>query len=277
MRIAAIQMVSGFVLEENLAQAKKLVIEAAHKGADLVVLPEMFAVFGGGDQCAVGAAEKSAGGPIRTFLSSLAKQCDVHLVAGTIPTMAASDCLRNPQLSDRVYAACYYYDNQGRECGRYDKTHLFDADVADQQGSYRESDTFSAGNFPGIFDSPWGKFGVAVCYDLRFPEYSRRLIEAGCRFVVVPAAFTYATGEAHWQLLLRARAVENLCFMIGAAQGGQHSLKRRTWGQSCIVNPWGEVLEECAEGAGIVTADLDFDYQDECRQQLPVLCHRRQL
>lgn len=277
MRIAAIQMVSGFELEDNLAQAKALVVEAAQKGAELVVLPEMFAVFGGGDQRAVGAAEADAGGPIRTFLSSLAKQCGVYLVAGTIPTIAASDCQRNPQLSDRVYAACYCYDSQGRECGRYDKAHLFDADVADQQGSYRESDTFAPGNFPGVFDSPWGKFGVAVCYDLRFPEYCRRLIDAGCRFVVVPAAFTYATGQAHWQLLLRSRAVENLCFMIGAAQGGQHSTRRRTWGQSCIINPWGEVLAELAEGEGTVVADLDFAYQDECRQQLPVLKHRRQL
>lgn len=277
MQIAAVQMVSGFDLSENLQQAQILVEQAAAAGAELVVLPEMFAVFGGGDQYKIGLQESTPEGAIRCFLSTLAAANNIYLVAGTIPTTAASNCGRNPELQDRVYAACFCYNCDGEEIARYDKSHLFDADVVDQQGRYRESDTFAAGNFAGVMPSPWGNIGIGVCYDLRFPEYFRRLSEADCQIVVLPAAFTYATGEAHWRLLLQARAVENLCYMVAAAQGGQHSSKRRSWGHSCIISPWGKVQQELEQGPGWVMDSIDFTQQAQYRQQLPVLRHRRNL
>lgn len=275
LRVGLVQMVSGKSPSENLAAARIEVAACAKAGAKIVVLPEMFAIFGVSDQLAAGMAEKTATGPIRSFMSSLAREYSVWLVGGTVPTTAANPYTQAPELQDRVYAASYVYNSEGQELTRYDKVHLFDAQVNDAQGAYRESKTFAPGIAPVSVDSPWGRLGIAVCYDLRFPEYFRKLSEQACDLVVVPAAFTYKTGEAHWELLLRARAVENQCFMLGAAQGGHHSERRQTWGHSLGVDPWGELIAELGLGQGHCIAELDFEFMAECRQSLPVLEHRR--
>lgn len=257
--IGLVQMVSVKSLAENLESAHRQIEACAKQGAELVVLPEMFAIFGGGDQLAAGLDEQDADGPLRSFLSRMAAQYDVYLVGGSIPCTAQNTYSQAPDLAEspgRVYAACFIYDNSGKEIGRYDKVHLFDANVNDAQGQYRESDTFAPGNKPQCFASPWGNIGVAICYDLRFPEYFRQLVDMDCELILVPAAFTYATGEAHWELLLKARALENQCFVAGAAQGGEHSKRRATWGHSAVIDPWGKTLASLERGEGHLVCTL---------------------
>ncbi|MCV6625649.1 MAG: carbon-nitrogen hydrolase family protein, partial [Cellvibrionaceae bacterium] len=180
LRLGLVQMVSGKALEANLAAARAQVLACAKAGAQMVVLPEMFAIFGGGDQRSAGSQEASPEGPLRQFLAALARQAGVYLIAGSIPCQGANPYTGAGALNQRVYAACFVYDERGRELSRYDKVHLFDADVDDAQGRYRESDTFAPGLAPVYFDSPWGRVGLAICYDLRFPEYFRQLSEYGC-------------------------------------------------------------------------------------------------
>ncbi|GAA6153987.1 carbon-nitrogen hydrolase family protein [Pseudoteredinibacter isoporae] len=276
--LGLVQMVSAKSLDDNLISAERQIKACAEAGAELVVLPEMFAIFGGGDQLAAGQAEADEHGPLRTFLSSMASCYGVYLVAGSIPCTGANPYTGAPALDEmqaRVYAACFVYDDQGLEVGRYDKVHLFDAQVNDAQGQYRESDTFAPGVVPQCFPSPWGNIGVAICYDLRFPEYFRQLADMGCELVLVPAAFTFTTGEAHWELLLKARAVENQCYLAGAAQGGDHSQRRSTWGHSCVIDPWGKALASLKRGEGHLICTVERQRLLDVRQALPALNNRR--
>lgn len=266
-QLAAIQMVSGNNLDDNLAEAARLVQEAASQGAKLVVLPETFALFSSREQQALGEQEAGTNAKVRPFIRQLARQLGVWIVAGTIPL--ALDTL------SRVRSSCWVVDDQGAEKARYDKIHLFDVDVADQQGSYRESDTFSAGDKLTIVETPWGRLGLAVCYDIRFPEMFRAMFAEGVDIIAIPAAFTLLTGKAHWLPLLRARAIENQCYIIGANQGGVHSPARSTSGESAIIDGWGNILAQRESGAGVVLAKFNRPELDKIRKAMPVASHQR--
>ncbi len=271
-RLASLQMLSGPEPGPNLERASRLLAQAAEQGAQLVVLPENFAVFGG-DTAGCGRAEASNSGPLRQFLSEQARQHGLWIVAGTLPTTCLPD---GRELQDgRVRAACLLFDDQGSEVARYDKIHLFDVDVADAQGRYRESDQFAPGDQVVVADTPFGRLGLAVCYDIRFPELFRCMFQQGVDLIAVPAAFTRVTGEAHWQALLRARAIENQVWVIGANQGGRHSDTRETSGGSCIIDPWGALVASMDKGEGVIVADMDPQQQRELRQKMPVHLHQR--
>lgn len=267
LRVAAIQMISGNDLTSNLAAAKALIHSAAQSAAQLVVLPETFSLFRASGQLELAQQEASDKAQVLPLLKSLAKHYQLWIVAGSIPVLSDD--------GSRVYSACIVLDDQGAERARYHKIHLFDADVADQQGSYRESDTFAAGDRVVIADTPWGRLGLAICYDIRFPELFRAMLDQGVDMIAVPAAFTLTTGEAHWLPLLRARAIENQCAVIGANQGGQHSSKRSSSGGSVIIDSWGTVLAEAGRGETVVCADLDLATQQTQRTSMPAAQHRR--
>jgi nitrilase len=274
-RVAAIQMVSGRDLETNLQRAAVLVERAAGDGAQLIVLPETFALFLAAEQRALG--QREAGGlgsygaqaRVRPFLAALAAQYGVWLVGGTLPIVEADD--------PRPRASCLVYDAQGREVARYDKLHLFDVEVGDKQGRYCESDTFCPGALDrvAVVDTPFGRLGLTVCYDLRFAELYQTLRDRGAEIIAVPSAFTRRTGLAHWLPLLRARAIETQTFVIGANQGGAHSETRQTSGGSAIIGSWGEVLGEAGFDEAVVVADIDLDQMRRERASMPVASHRR--
>lgn len=267
-RVAALQMVSTHSLDHNLARAAGLIRQAAEQGAALVVLPETFALFSASKQLALGIEESFGSAKVQTFLQQQAIEHAVWIVAGTIP-MASSET------SQRVRAACLVYNAHGQQLARYDKIHLFDVDVTDKQGSYRESNTFEAGSKLVVVDSPVGRLGIAVCYDLRFPELFRAMFDQGVDVIALPSAFTLTTGEAHWLPLLRARAIENQCYMIGVNQGGRHSRTRVTSGGSAIIDGWGTVIEEAGRGESCLLADIDVLRLAELRKAMPVAQHRR--
>lgn len=272
LRVAAAQMCSGPEVQANLEQADLLLDQAHRAGAALVVLPENFAVFGRKDLITC-AEMPDAPGPITRFLAERARHYGLWLVAGSLPYAVGADGRAAPE--QRVFPGCGVWSPEGRCVARYDKCHLFDVEVADAVGRYRESDQFAAGQAPVIADTPWGPLGISICYDLRFPEYYRKLVQQGALMLAVPSAFTHSTGEAHWEVLLRARAIENQCFVLAANQGGEHG-NRRTWGHSCVVDPWGRMLACRTEsGPGLAVADLDFSAQAELRRKMPVLQHRR--
>jgi predicted amidohydrolase len=267
--VAAVQMTSAPDIAANLDAAGYLVAEAASQGAQLVVLPENFALFGAGDAQRLNAAESIGYGPVQQFLSQQAARHGVWLVGGTLPVVAADG---------RAHASALVFDSRGQLAGRYDKIHLFDVDVpAEDIERYRESDATAPGTTPGCFDTDLGRLAVAVCYDIRFPALFHRLGQQQPAIIAVPAAFTVPTGRAHWSILLRARAVESLAFVVAAAQSGQHANGRRTFGHSMIIGPWGDILAECPEGPGVVTADLDLTRLRELRAHFPALDHRREL
>lgn len=272
-RAAVAQMCSGSDLQANLAQAEQLMAEAQAAGVELLLLPENFAVFGRRDLHLL--AEPAEGlGAIGRFLSAAARRYQLWLVAGTAPYLVSG--AGTAAAPGKVFPGCGVWNPEGECVARYDKCHLFDVEVADGVGQYRESDTFEPGDRPVVVATPWCPVGLSICYDLRFPEYFRRLAQMGAGLLTVPSAFTYRTGEAHWEVLLRARAIENQCFVLAANQGGEHDAKRRTWGHSCLIDPWGKVLACRAEdGPGLVVADLDFAAQRELRRQMPVFRHRR--
>jgi predicted amidohydrolase len=272
--VAAIQMVSTADIDANLRAAAALLRTAAESGARLVVLPENFAVFGGHNLRDIGDRELTSAGPLRGFLAEQARRHGIWLVGGTLPCSAADSRGRLPE-PGKVFTSCFVYDGQGVERGRYNKVHLFDVEVADGQGSYRESDQFSPGQDAVVVDTPWGGLGLSICYDLRFPEYYRALLGMGARLLTVPAAFTYTTGAAHWEVLLRARAIENQCAVIAAGQGGVNSARRQTWGDSCVISPWGVKLASQPQGEGVVRATLNLAELDEIRRNMPVQSHRR--
>lgn len=272
LRVAAAQMCSGPEIQTNLEQADRLLAEARGAGVDLVVLPENFAVFGRKDLGAC-AETPDTPGPIGQFLAERARHYGLWLVAGSMPYACGADGRAAP--AQRVFPGCGVWSPEGVCVARYDKCHLFDVDVADAVGRYRESDQFAPGAGPVVVSTPWGGLGLSICYDLRFPEYYRQLVQQGALMLAVPSAFTHSTGEAHWEVLLRARAIENQCFVLAANQGGDHG-DRRTWGHSCVVDPWGRMLACRTEpGPGLAVAALDFTTQAEVRRKMPVLQHRR--
>lgn len=270
--VAAIQMVSTRDIDENLHQASLLLAQAARQGASIAVLPENFAVLDTANMPVHGRRERTMDGPIRRFLAEQAVRHGIWIVGGSLPIAARPD---GEPLDQRVRASCIVVDDQGTEVARYDKIHLFDAMVEDSQGQYRESDTFEPGEALVTLDTPAGRLGLAICYDLRFPELFRQLREREVDWVTLPSAFTWQTGDAHWHPLIRARAIENQVWVVAPGQGGQNSERRRTYGHSMIVDPWGKVVKELAEGAGLVMTELNPQYQREVRQRMPVWEHRR--
>jgi len=266
-KIAAIQMASGTNVSANLIEVSRQIISAAKDGAKLIVLPESFAIMGINDSDQVKIAEDVGRGQIQDFLSNQAKKNNVWLIAGTIPLKSDNE--------NKVYAACLVYNNNGKQVSRYDKIHLFDAHIEATSETYKESKTLEAGNQVIVVDTPFGKIGLAICYDLRFPELFRQLVIQGAEIIVVPSAFTAITGKAHWEVLLRARALENLCYVIASAQGGYHVNGRETYGNSMIVDPWGTILDCLPDGSGYVIADVDIENINKIRQSFPVLEHRK--
>jgi nitrilase len=265
--VAAIQMTSVDDVAVNLARAREKLAEAAHRGARLAVLPENFAFMAADEAARARIAEPDGSGPIQEFLADCARELGLWIVGGTIPLASAE--------RERPFAACCVWDDRGRRAGRYDKIHLFDVRVPDSAEAYRESSRTMPGSAPLTLATPFGPLGVAVCYDLRFPELFRGMLDAGVTVIALPAAFTQRTGQAHWHTLLRARAIENLCYVVAAAQAGEHPGGRRTYGHSLVVGPWGEILAEAPAGPGVVTATLDDAYLQSLRAQFPVLSHRR--
>lgn len=273
MRAGVLQMVSTDDLSSNLAQAADLMHDAARRNCDLVVLPENFAVFGVSSLSKYAESEQQPG-PIMDFLAKHAKDLGLWVVGGTMPFSVGAG--GQPAETQRVYAGSGVWSPQGDLVARYDKIHLFDVSVDDGVGRYQESSQFAPGLAPSLCDTPWATLGLSVCYDLRFPELYRLMSSRGAEVLTVPAAFTFATGRAHWEVLLRARAIENQCFVLASNQGGDHGSGRITWGHSCIVDPWGEVLARRDEpGCGVVVAELDLLKLRQIRERMPTLEHRR--
>lgn len=266
---AVIQMNSTADVAANLAAARNLLERARAEGATFAALPENFAIMGRTETDKLAVAEEFGEGPIQAFLGHCARELKMWIVGGTAP-------VRSAEHPEKVSAASLVFDDQGRCVARYDKIHLFDVDIPERDESYRESSTIAAGASPTVTSTPIGHLGMAVCYDVRFPELFRLLESKGAEVLSLPAAFTAATGKAHWDLLVRTRAVENLCFVLAPAQGGLHQNGRETYGNSMIVDPWGQVLARVdASGPGLAVAEIDRTLQQELRRRFPVLGHRR--
>lgn len=277
--LAAVQMVTTANVQENLESAADLIEQAANAGASLVLLPENFAVLDGGPLREFGEREGDTNALLQSFLSSQSKKHGVTLVAGTLPLISrpANSAGQAGELIEdgRVRPACLVFDRDGRIMARYDKIHLFDVEVDDAQARYRESRSYEGGDSVVALDTPVGRLGLSVCYDLRFPELYRRLAAEGVDVITVPSAFTRITGAAHWEVLLRARAIENQCYIVAANQGGVHNATRETWGHSMIVDPWGKVLDCLDRGPGIVVAELEPGLIRDVRRKMPMDSHRR--
>ncbi len=266
-RIAAVQMASGPNVNANLLEAERLIKQAAEAGAKLVVLPENFALMGMSEHDKVKIREADGSGHLQDFLSEAAARHGVWLVGGTVP-LSAHD-------ANKVTASSLLYDDKGKRVARYDKVHLFDVLITESDERYNESETTESGNSVVVVDTPFGKLGMAVCYDLRFPGLFRSLVEQGAEIITIPSAFTAITGKAHWEVLVRARAIENQCFVVAAAQGGYHANGRETFGDSMLVDPWGVVLNRLTRGPGVVVSDIDIERLREIRRSFPVLEHRK--
>lgn len=264
-RVAAIQMNSGPEVATNLEQAGRFIAQAARAGARLVALPENFACMPASDGAIRAVAEDDGGGAIQDFLAGQARSHQVWLVGGTAPLRAEDD---------KLHASCMVFDPEGRRVARYDKMHLFDVDLAGGE-SYRESNQFAAGERVVVCETPFGRLGLAVCYDLRFPELFRAMLADGVELIAVPSAFTAQTGRAHWEVLVRARAIENSTYVIAPGQCGRHASGRTTHGDSMVVNPWGEVLDRLPSGSGYAIAEIDPAELARVRETLPSLHHRR--
>lgn len=264
-------MTSAPEVEANLASARTLLERARAEGAALAALPENFAIMGRKERDKVAVAESPGEGPIQAFLGHCARELGLWIIGGTIP-------LRVDGEPERVAAASLVFDERGRCVARYDKIHLFDVDVTNREKNerYRESATVAPGSQPCVVPTPLGRIGMAVCYDVRFPELFRVLQEQGAEILSLPSAFTAPTGKAHWELLARARAVENLCYVLAPAQSGIHPNGRETWGDSLIVDPWGQVVSRVTDaGPGLAVAEIDRTVQQELRERFPALSHRR--
>lgn len=261
-KVASVQMVSGPSVEQNLNDAKSLLEQAARSGAQLAVLPEYFCLMGQHDSAKLEVAEDFGNGPIQFFLAEQAKRLGLYIVGGTLPLKTGAP--------DKVFNTSLVYDPQGQQIARYDKIHLFCFKTSSE--SYDEGKVLKAGDQPVSVQCGDLNVGLSTCYDLRFPELYRAI--GVVDLIVVPSAFTYTTGHAHWELLLRARAVENQCFVLGSGQGGLHENGRRTWGHSMIVDPWGEVLVCNKQGPSVAIAELDTDKMEQIRSRLPALTHR---
>ena len=263
MKVAAVQMVSTPVVEENFAVARRLVGEAAHQGAQLVLLPEYWPVMGMKESDKVAHAEQLDGGPIQKFMADIAREHGIWLIGGTLPMVAPE--------ADKVLNTMMVYNPQGEHVVRYDKIHLFSFTKGEE--SYDEARTIVHGTKVATFDASFGRVGLSVCYDLRFPELYRAM--GDCALIVMPAAFTYTTGRAHWEILLRARAIENQCYVLAAAQGGTHPNGRRTWGHSMLIDPWGDIKAVHPEGEGVIVGDVEASHLERVRESLPALKHRK--
>lgn len=262
-RVAAVQTVSGGDVTTNLAAIEPHVADAVRQGAQLVLLPEYFGIFGARATDKVVVRESDGAGPQQEFLARMAREHGIWMVGGTVPIAAPDPA--------RVRSALLVFDPAGRRVARYDKIHLFAFSNGEER--YDEARTIEAGSEPETFDAPFGTVGLSVCYDLRFPELYRRYRDVA--LILVPSAFTATTGSAHWHLLLRARAVENQCYVLAAAQGGLHPGGRRTYGHSMLIDPWGVIVAELAEGPGVVVGDIEPERIAAVRRDLPALAHRR--
>jgi deaminated glutathione amidase len=261
-KVAAIQMASSPHVSSNLVEAERLIAIAAEQGAKLVVLPEYFCIMGAKDTEKVAIREKAGDGPIQTFLSKMAREYEIWVIGGTVPLAS--------NYPNKVRNSCLVFNDKGEQVARYDKIHLFGLDLGTEH--YHEENTIESGDSVVVVDTPFGKIGLSICYDLRFPELYRAMGEVD--IIVVPSAFTETTGKAHWEALIRARAIENLCYVIASAQGGYHLSGRETHGNSMIVDPWGVVLDRLPRGSGVVLANMNRDYQASLRKSLPALKHR---
>ena len=261
-KIAAIQMASGPYVAANLSEAERLIEVAANQGAKLVALPEHFALMGFKETDKVAAREEEGKGPIQQFLKSMAKKHKIWLIGGSVPLVS--------NFPNKVRNSCLVYDDQGQQVARYDKIHLFGLNLGNEQ--YHEEKTIESGDVIKVVDTPFGKIGLSICYDLRFPELYRAMKDVN--IIVVPSAFTDTTGKAHWETLVRARAIENLSYVMAPAQGGYHLSGRETHGNSMIVDPWGVVLDRLPRGSGVVIAAMNPKYQASLRASLPALKHR---
>ena len=259
-------MASGPNVGANLLEAERLIATAAGRKARLVVLPENFAIMGVTERDKLKVKERAGSGPIQEFLSQQAARHGIWLVGGTVPIAGDSP--------DKVRAACLLFNDKGEQVARYDKIHLFDVELVDSGERYNESETIEPGNETVVVDTPLGRLGLAVCYDLRFPELFRSMLDEGMELVALPSAFTAVTGSAHWEILVRARAVENLCYVAAPAQGGYHVNGRETYGHSMIVDPWGTVLDRLPSGSGVVCANLDRKRLERVRKTFPAIQHR---
>jgi nitrilase len=264
--VAAIQMTSGPDVPANLQEARALLEEAARRGARVAALPENFSFIGLSDGDKRGIAEEDGHGPVQDFLAERARQLGIWIVGGTVPLRGAAD--------GRVAAASLVYDSAGERRARYDKIHLFDIQIPERTESYRESANVAPGSTAVVVDTPVGRLGLSVCYDVRFPELFRKLSAAGAELLAVPSAFTEPTGRAHWETLLRARAIENLCWVVAPAQSGFHPSGRETYGDSMIVDHWGRVLDRLPRGRGCITVEIDLERQRRDRGSFPSLTHR---
>ena len=265
--IATLQLCADADVAPNLGVAADLVRRAAGAGASVALLPENFAFMGRSEADKLRVAEEDGAGPMQDFLAEAAARHRIWLIGGTLP-------MKVPQAPERTTNTCLVYDADGRRVARYDKIHLFDVDLPGRAESYRESAFVERGQTAVLVDTPVGRIGLSVCYDVRFPELYRELVRQGAEVLVVPAAFTAPTGRAHWEVLLRARAIENMAYVVAAAQSGLHANGRETYGDSLIVDYWGRVLDRLPRGSGLVTADIDLAAQASARDSFPVLANR---
>ena len=263
-KVAAIQMTAGSDIQVNLNKALDMIRSAADSGAQLIVLPEMFLCMDGKQYEHLASSDDWL-----KALKDLCRECAVWLVAGAVPQPSPNSD------EQRVRSACLVINEHGEVVARYDKIHLFDVDVADAQGAYRESRRFEPGSDIVVVDSPVGKLGLSICYDIRFPELFRQLREQGAEVILVPAAFTHRTGAAHWEVLLRARAIESQCFVLACNQCGWHDEQRQTWGHSMLIDPWGEIVAQLEEEEALLVAELDRSGLERIRASMPVMNHRR--
>jgi nitrilase len=259
-------MASGPFVGANLLEAERLIATAVARKARMVVLPENFAIMGKTEQDKLKVKEQAGSGPIQEFLSQQAARHGIWLVGGTVPIAGDSP--------DKVRAACLLFNDKGEQVARYDKIHLFDVELVDSGERYNESETIEPGHETVVVDTPLGRLGLAICYDLRFPELFRSMLDEGMELVALPSAFTAVTGNAHWEILVRARAVENLCYVAAPAQGGYHVNGRETYGHSMIVDPWGAVLDRLPSGSGVVCASMDRKRLERVRKTFPATRHR---
>lgn len=266
-KIAAIQMVSGKKVGANLVMAQSLIEKAKDQGAKLVVLPENFALMPKNAEDVVLVKETYGDGRIQNFLSHLAQELDIWIIGGTIPIDSGDP--------HKVFSSCIVWNNTGQPVARYDKLHLFDVYLAGSGQHYHESATYLSGHALTVVDTPFGKIGLSICYDLRFPELYLALRHQGADILCLPAAFTQATGKAHWKTLLTARAIENQCYLVAANQGGAHENQRETYGHSSIIGPWGLPLGTLKEGAGFTVCDIDLVRLEVLREDFPVFDHRK--
>jgi predicted amidohydrolase len=266
-KVAAVQMTSSHVVADNLVSAAALLRAAKDAGAEIACLPENFSFIGLKDVDKLQVAEKYGDGAVQTFLSAIARELNLWILGGTI-VIRTSD-------TGRVANSSLLFDGAGKRVARYDKIHLFDVTIPGRNEHYRESAHVLPGREPVIADTPVGRLGLSVCYDMRFPELYRELVAQGAEWLAMPAAFTVPTGRAHWETLLRARAIENLCYVVAPAQVGVHSSGRETYGDSLIVDYWGQVLSRMAKGTGVITADIDLNSQAESRARFPALDNRQ--